>query len=1116
MGTIAEWLASLGLSEYAQRFAENDIDLSVLGDLTDQHLKDLGVSLGHRLRMLRAIRELADASPATPPPAAASKPTPHDSAERRQLTVMFCDLVGSTALSTRLDPEDLQGIIGAYHRCCAEVITKSGGFVARYLGDGVLAYFGYPQAHEDDAEEAVRAGLALVEVVAKLDAGQATPLQMRVGIGTGLVVVGDLIGGDATHKNEVVGETPNFAARIQALAEPDTVVIDGNTRRLLGGLFEYRPLGPVCVKGFRDPVLIWQVTGNSAVESRFKALRATTTPLVGREEEIDLLLRRWQQAKAGDGCVVLITGEPGIGKSRLAHTLLEQLRDETHVRLRYFLSVCSPHHQDTPFYPIITQLERAARFRREDTVEQRLDKLEALLARTHGDLNLVVPLFAALLSIPTGERYPRPDLSPQKQKQQTFDAMLALVEGLATQQPALMMHEDLQWSDATTLELLDLLVDRVPGLPVLLIATFRPEFAPRWLHRPHVTLLSLGRLPPHQRAEMITRVAAGRTLPKEVEDEIIDRTDGIPLFVEEMTKAVIESGVLTDVGGCFTMAKPMPALAIPTTLIASLLARLDRSAPMRQVAQIGAALGREFSYELISAVAPMPQESLDDALTQLMNSELVFRRGNPPGAEYSFKHALVQDAAYSTLLHSRRRQLHARITAILEGQFPEIVEGQPELLARHCAEAGLVEKAVGYCLKAGQQAVARGALAEAVAQFQKGLDVLANLPESAWRAQQELDLLIALRPALGATKGYSAPDVGETIVRARALAEQIGRADYLARLIFGQWTFHLNRAEHKLALSFAEQFEKIGEERNDVAAQLQGRRAKGLTRLLLGEFVVARTLLEQCRRLGDPAHRAVGGGPAGDSYILTLAHLAVTLAQLGYIDQARSQLNEAMSEARRLSHAHTLAAVLLSATWIDSITRSPEMLCHAEELLALSDEHGFPYFSGVATAFRGASLVVLEQAQPGLTLVTRGLTAMRATGTDQNTAHCLIWCAEAYAMLGRPAEGLNCLAEAARMIETTEERYHEAELHRLRGELLNATGDTSAAERSHHQALAVAQRQSAKVFELRAATSLARLWRDQGKRTEARDLLAPVYAWFTEGFDTPVLQDAKALLDQVA
>ena len=846
---IDGWLRRNGLEQYAQTFRDNAIDADVLRDLTDDHLRELGLPLGARLKLLRAVATLGTSE--QPPASPEITPTaPRTDAERRQLTIMFCDLVGSTALSTRFDPEDMQEIVGAYHRCCADLIVKAGGFVARYMGDGVLVYFGYPQAHEHDAERAVRAGLALVEAVPKLKTAAGAPLQVRVGIATGIVVVGDLIEAETTQEHEVVGETPNLAARLQALAEPGTVVISSSTHRLTGGLFHYRDLGPVALKGFAETVPVWQALGASAAESRFEALRASATPLVGRGEEIDLLLRRWEQAKGGEGAVVLLSGEPGIGKSRIAETILERLSGEPHTRLRLF---CSPHHQDTALYPSITQLERAAGFRRDDTDEQRLTKLEAVLALAANDLGEAVPLLAGLLSIPTGDRYPALDLTPQKRREKTLRSLVAQVEGLAARQPVLLVVEDAHWADPTSLELFDLIVERASRLPLLAIVTFRPEFMPPWVGRPQVTLISLNRLPRRLRAEMIAHLTGGKVLPQEIADQITDRTDGVPLFIEELTKAVVESGLLVETGDQYVATGPVTALAIPTSLQESLLARLDRLAPTSDVAQIAAALGRQFSHELISAVAAMPRQQLDDALAQLVNAELIFRRGTPPDAEYTFKHALVQEAAYGTLLRSRRQQIHARIAATLEDQFPDIAVAQPALLARHCAEAGLAEKAVVYWLKAGQQALARSATTEAAAQLRKGLDALDGLPDGPGRRRQELDLQLELGCALVATKGHAAPEVGESFARARALAEQIDRPEYVWRAFFGQWTFHRNRGEYQLALALAEQVEKIGEARNDVTAQWVGRWASGFTRLYLGDFVAARALLERC--LADPAYR---------------------------------------------------------------------------------------------------------------------------------------------------------------------------------------------------------------------------------------------------------------------
>jgi class 3 adenylate cyclase len=718
------------MPEYAARFAENDIDLSVLPHLTDQDLKDLGVSLGHRRKMLAGIAELAGVAVRAVSHSAPSELMRHDDAERRQLSIMFCDLVGSTMLSTRLDLEDLRAVIGTYHSCCAELIGRNGGFVAKYMGDGILAYFGYPQASEHDAERAVRTGLSLTEAVPNLQTTASAPLSVRVGIATGLVVVGDLIGTGAAQEQAVVGETPNLAARLQALAEPGTVVIASSTRDLIGGLFEYRDLGAVPLKGFDQNVQAWQVLEAEAAESRFEALRVAGTPLIGREDEIELLMRRWGQVKTGEGRVVLLSGDPGVGKSRVVQALLERLAHEPNARLRYF---CSPHHQDSALHPIITQLKRAAGIRRNDTDEQRLTKLEAVLARAVDDLGESVPLFAELLNIPIGDRYPPLELTPQSRKEKTLHAQLALAAGLAAQQPVLMVFEDVHWSDPTTRALLEILVDRTPGLRVLLIATFRPEFASPWGDRQHVDLLDLGRLPPGQCARMIGHLTHGKALPREIADQILDRTDGVPLFVEELTKTILESGLVREAGNAYLATGLVNPTAIPTTLHASLLARLDRLAPMRDLAQLGAALGRHFSYDLISAVAQLPKRQVDESLAQLERAELIFRRGMPPDAEYTFKHALVQDAAYSTMLREKRQQLHARIAVVLEREFPEIRRTQPETLARHCAEAGLREKAVELYISASQCATAASNNMEAAAHLKRALALVKTLPPLAQR-----------------------------------------------------------------------------------------------------------------------------------------------------------------------------------------------------------------------------------------------------------------------------------------------------------------------------------------------------------------------------------------------
>ena len=1144
---VADWLRAHGLEQYEAAFRENDVDVEVLPTLTADELKDIGVSsIRHRRRLLEAIAVLRSKSMGPEAPALAALFPPSDTRgqpgasettpERRPLSVMFCDLVGSTALSSQLDPEDLREIIRNYQGCVATTIQHFDGFIARYVGDGVLIYFGWPEARETDAERAVRAGLAVASAVsAERPGGQ--PLQVRIGIATGLVVIGEPIGSGDSRQQTAVGETPNLAARLQSLARPGQVVIDAATRRQIGGLFECQDLGTVELKGLPVAVPAWQVLAENRTLGQFEALRSGATPLVGRDEEMELLLRRWGQAKAGNGRVVLISAEPGVGKSRLAEALAERITGEPHTRLRYF---CSPHHQDSAFYPIIAQMERAAGFAHEDAPTAKIAKLQALLGATTPPMEDVA-LIAELHALPSGDLAPSLDVTPQRKKDKTFEAILRQIEGLSRHQPVLMLFDDIHWIDPSSRELLDRVSERVAGWPVLLLAMFRPEFQPPWTGQPHVTMLTLARLHRRDTAAIVANVARNAGLPSEIVEEITERADGVPLFVEELTKAVLESGVQASAA---LSAMGHPALSVPATLHASLMARLDRLGPAaKDVAQTGAAIGREFGFGLLASASDLAEPQLHEALARLTNAGLLFVRGEPPQSSYIFKHALVQDAAYGTLLRGRRQNLHRRIVATLEDRFADIVLAQPALLAQHCEAAGQAEKALAYRLKAGQQALARSTMAEAVAHLRKGLGVLAGLPDGPWRRQQELDLQIVLRPALAATKGFSATAVGETLTRARALAEQIDRPEYLVPLSLGQWQFYWVRAEHKLALSLAEQIEIIGEARNDVTAQLLGRRLHGVTHCFLGEFVAARALLEQY--LGDPAHRAVGGRLSENPYATMLAsaplsmpvaagarddlhpelsgehrrgriYLAVTLAYLGYLDQARSRLYEALSEARRLEHAHTLATVLVVANWVESITGSPELQQHAEELLALSTEHGFPFHRASALVYRGRLLIAFGQAREGLALLAQGLAAARATGTVPHTPTRLMWVAEAYAMLGQLAEGLQCLAEAAAIIETTQERYAQAELHRVHGDLLNSAGDRSAAEQHYHQAIAVAERQSAKLLQLRASTSLAQLWREQGKREEARELLGPIYSWFTEGFDAPDLKEAKALLVELA
>jgi class 3 adenylate cyclase len=638
---VVVWLRSLGLERYEAAFRENEINETILPGLTAEDLKDLGVGIvGHRRKILDAIAALrvdTSASPTATPGPAAVDTSPRDIGERRQVTVIFSDLVGSTALSARMDPEDLREVISAYQKCVAETVQRFGGFVAKYMGDGVMVYFGYPQAHEDDAERAVRAGMELVAAVSDLRTHAA--LQTRVGIATGLVVVGDLVGSGEAQERGIVGETPNLAGRLQGIATPNTVVIAESTKKLCGGLFELEDLGSQELKGISGAVRAWSALRSASVESRFDAFHASAlTELVGREEELELLLRRWSKAKAGEGQVVLLSGEAGIGKSRLTATLLERLITEPHTRLRYF---CSPPHTDSALYPIIGQMERAARLARDDTLQMKLDKLDAVIALGSASVQDAA-LFAEMLSLPNDGRYPALDLSPEQRRRRTLEALGAQVEALSRQNPVLMIFEDAHWADPTSLEAFSRTVDRIRTLRVLLLVTFRPEFEPPWIGRPYVTALTINRLAERDVIAMIDRVIGNKLLSPSIQENIIERSDGIPLFVEEMTKAVLEAGI--DGAADQIAAVPSPTTAVPASLHASLMARLDRLGPAKEVAQIGSAIGREFSYALLAAVERKPDVELQSALDRLIGAGLLFRQGMPPHATYLFKHALVQDA----------------------------------------------------------------------------------------------------------------------------------------------------------------------------------------------------------------------------------------------------------------------------------------------------------------------------------------------------------------------------------------------------------------------------------------------------------------------------------------
>jgi class 3 adenylate cyclase/predicted ATPase len=1123
MQQIADWLKKLGMSEYAQRFDDNDIDASVLPELTDQDLKDLGVSLGHRRKMLRAIRDLSNARGAVTAPAAplATEPPRQADAERRQLTVMFTDLVGSTALSTKLDPEDMRSLIGAYHRCVAETVARFDGFVAKYMGDGVLVYFGYPQAHEDDAERAVRTGLALIEAVGKLRTQE--PLQVRIGVATGLVVVGDLFGSGEAQERGVVGETPNLAARLQGVAEPNMVVIAESTRRLLGNLFELQDLGPKDLKGIAGSTRAWIALQAKSVESRFEALHGTgLTTLVGREEETELLMRRWARTKTAEGQVVLISGEAGIGKSRLTAELLERLAAEPHTRLRYF---CSPQHTDSVLYPIIGQMERAAGLAHDDTPQARLDKLDALLARTSTSIK-DAGLFAEMLSLPNDGRYPAIDLTPEQRRQRTLEGLTSQLAELARQNPVLMIFEDAHWIDPTSLEALGRIVDRIKTLPALLVVTFRPEFDAPWVGQSHVTSVMLNRLREREAAAIIAHIEGNNgLLAADVVAEIVERTDGIPLFVEEMTKAVMEAESEGEAQRT-VRAVPSPALAIPASLHASLMARLDRLGPAKEVVQIGAAMGREFSHALLVSVAHRPEAELVSALNRIVEAGLLFRQGVPPHATYQFKHALVQDAAYGTLLREPRRSLHARIADSLERQFPEIAESQPELLARHCTEAGLTEKAAGLWGNAGQRSLARSALVEATTQLNRALAQIMDLPGTASLRRDQIKLQVALANTLMHTKGYAASDTKASLDQARLLIEQaeaLGEPPedplLLFSVLYGIWAANYVAFNGDALRELAAQFLALAEKQRATVPLMIGHRIMGSSLLFTGNIAESRPHFDQAIALYDPAeHRPLATRFGQDVRVFILSNRSWALWTLGYPDGALADIDEALRDAREIDQAATLMYALnhvaLTHFWIGNYARAA---MHIEEVIALSSEKGASFWSALGKINQGCVIALTGKASSAIRTLTSGITALRSTGSTMWMPMYLPYLARAYADVDQFDEAWRNIGEAMTVMKNTKELLWQAEVHRTAGEIALITPEPDPAKAQAHfeRALAVARQQQAKSWELRGAMSMARLWRDQGKRQQAHDLLAPVYGWFTEGFDTLDLKEAKTLLEQL-
>jgi class 3 adenylate cyclase/tetratricopeptide (TPR) repeat protein len=1103
---VTDWLEKIGLPEYARCFAENGIDLDVLPDLTDHDLERLGVLLGHRRKILRAIAELNDKAEQTVEAA-------ESDAERRHLTVMFCDLVGFTALSTQIDPEDMREVIAAYRTICAGAVRAYGGFIARFIADGVLAYFGYPRAHEDDAERAIRASLDIVAALKGKNISPAGSLSARIGIATGFVVIGELIGDAAASEQEATGDTPNLAARLQTLAEPGTIVIADATKRLIGRVFNLRDLGAVEVKGLRQRQQIWGVEGVASAEARFETVRATHSgAFVGRATETALLAERLELAWRGEGQAALICGEAGIGKSRLAAWLDQQAASQSHIRLRY---QCSPYHSDSALYPFIAQIERAADIRADDPPDRRLDCLEAVLALSTSQVQAVAPLFASLLTIPTGTRYPPLSLTPTEQRRRTLLALLEQLEGLARRRPVLLVFEDAHWADPTSIELLGRALDRIAALPILAVATFRPEFKVPWTIRPNLTVLPLDRFDRHDTEAMIHEVTGGRNLSPAIVEQIVGKTDGVPLFIEELTKSVIESGALVEADAAPGLQGPPLPFPVPESLQDSLAARLDHLAPVKDTAQIAAVIGREFSYSLLKLISGREDVELRSALEQLEDAELVFRHGDPTEGLYSFKHALLQDAAYESLLKSRRQVLHRRIAEAMRDKFSALAQTQPEVIALHFSRAGMPQEAVEWWGKAGERSLHRSAFVEAIGHFRRAGDFAEALPDVPAVRHTRLRLQIACGNALIASRGTHAAETTAAFARARELAEGLDATSERFSVYYGLWVGHYVRGEIEPMRELVEAFLNDASRCKASSELSVAHRIYGVTRWFQGDFVGAQSHLEEAVAIYDPERdRDLSYRFGGDVGVAAMVYLALVLWPLGEVARARQLIEDGLRLAVERDQVYTLAYAYGYKGIFETIRRDPARATpHLQDFLGLSQKYGLQLFE-IGAQF------LLSWARHGGDQPDASPVMRRCLGVLKQQKYALFWpvmhslLAEVEADEGRVDAGLQILDDQLAEIERTGHHAFDVELHRMRGEFLRRSGPggRASAEAAFRRAIDIAQQQRTPTFELRATVSLAQLYHDMGRHQAARDLLVPALRRFDDPVEVPEVLHAQRLL----
>ena len=1108
---IAEWLGRQGLGQYAQTLAENHIDYSVLPDLTEDDLEKLGISLGHRKKLLRAIdevwgtRQARDTTKVARTGAEATSPVQHREAEFRQITVMFCDLVGSTQLSEKLDPEDLQRIIDSYRRECSTAIRRYGGEVARYLGDGVLAFFGWPYAHEDDAPRAVHAALEIVSVVTKIS--ESVTLACRVGVCSGPVVVGEIRNSTASWSMDAVGETPNIAARLQTLAEPDTVLISESTRRLVSATFDLQDLGPQALKGITEPVRAYRVLAAKSAGSRFEAAHAgTLTPLVGRSSELRLLLDRWEKVKEGDGQVILLSGIPGVGKSRLLHELKSHVEEEPHILLHH---QCSPYHNQSAFHPVIEQIEQAAHLIAREADADKITKLQAYLPRSTNSSIEPLLLIANLLSISTENQQHLSELTPQQIKNRTISTLVEMLLAFSVQRPTLCIFEDAHWLDASTLELLELMISRIAHARVLLIVSSRPEFRPTWLAHANVSTHSLTRLSQAEVKTMIRDLLRGGNMPQKLVDQIIEKADGVPLFIEELTSSTLSAPLRETLGHTEQPA----SLRVPETLSDALMERLDRAAPSRRVAQIAAVIGREFSDDLLSAAARIDEEDMQSALSLLEQADIIYRVGISPFVRFAFKHVLLRDAIYDSLLKSKRQQIHADIAAILVHDFPKLVENQPEVLALHYQEASNHQMAIRYWFESGQRAVAHSANVEAIANFRKALQLLNALPETPERIKQEIDIQLALGIPLIAVRGYTAAETREAFSRARTLCLRLGDIPEYFQALFGLWGNHWMCGKNDEALRMADEFLSRSRALSDPVLLMVANRVMGSTLLTLGDFQSSASHFEETIRLSTgreerPLYNLYMVGPRAASLLL----LSWDLWILGYPDQALSRVSEALALGKDLGHPYTVAFAHYMTSVVHLLRGdAAHALESAERSFEMSQEQRFSLYAILSRISRGRAIGELGRLGEARVELTQGIDEARRNGVGFMLPMMDSWLADVHTKTGENEYALSFVERALTNIGDVTGRSWEAELHRQRAQILLALDPSKLREAESHlqKSIEVARGQSAKSLELRAATNLAELWRAQGRPDEARALLEPICHWFNEGAETADLKQAR-------